>query len=159
MSTMYTVSFKGVAVTAAQDFFQVLAPSNKSVFVHGFLLSQSTETGDLQEEMLTLTTNRGSGSVTDGSGGSTATANPKQRSHAAFGGTIEVNNTTRLAVGTGTLTELEVHNWNERIPYMHWYTPETRPEINGGEYWTLESETVPADSVTISGTLWLEVIG
>jgi hypothetical protein len=157
---MYTAVFKGVAVTAQQDFFEVKAPAAASVVIHGWTLSQETEFGDAAEEQLKLTTNRGSGSVTSGSGGTTPTAAPLIRTAPAFGGAVKVNNTTKLAVGSGTLTtDLEVHNWNERVPYLIIYTPEMRPVILGGEYWTIELETTPADSVTISGTVWFEVIG
>lgn len=157
---MYTATFKSVAVTAAQDLFEVKASTAGSVIIHGFLISQNTEVGDAQEEQLRLTTNRGSGSVTSGSGGSTAAIAPIVRGSPAFGGAIEINNTTILAVGTGTLTtDMELHNWNVRVPYQFWYTPETRPVIMPGEYWTLESENAPADSITMSGTLWFEVLG
>src|SRR6267378_7560015 len=125
MGIMYTAAFKGVAVTAQQDFFEIKASAAGSVLIHGFLLSQETEFGDAQEEQLRLTTNRGSGTVTSGSGGSTPTATPIVRGAPAYGGTVEVNNTTKIAVGTGTLTtDLEVHNWNERVPYQFWYPPE-----------------------------------
>src|SRR5262245_26160816 len=107
MGRRYTVSFKAVAVTAQQDFFEVLSPTDAVVIIHGWELSQSTEVGDAQEEQLQLTTNRGVGSVTSGSGGSTATAQPIEDGDAAFGGTVEVNNTTKMAAGTGTLEELE----------------------------------------------------
>lgn len=157
---MYTAVFKGVAVTAQQDFFELKAAAAASLRIHGWILSQETEIGDAQEEMLRIATNRGSGTVTSGSGGTTATATPLIRTSPAFGGTVEVNNTTKLAVGTGALTtDLEVHNWNERVPYAHWYTPETRPVVLGGEYWTLELETTPADSVTVSGVIYFEVFG
>lgn len=157
---LYTAVFKGVAVTAQQDFFEVKAPAAASVIIHGFTLSQETEFGDAQEEQLRLTTNRGTGAVTSGSGGTTPTATPILRTAPAFGGTVEANNTTKIAAGSGTLTtDLEVHNWNERVPYIFWYTPEARPVVIGGDYWTLELETTPADSVTISGTIWFEVLG
>ena len=156
----HTAIFKAVAVTAQQDFFEVKASASASVLVHGFVLSQSTELGDAQEEMLQLTTNRGSGTVTSGSGGGSATISRRRRGDPAFGGAVEINNTTKLAVGTGTLdTDLEVFNWNERVPFMFWYPPEARPMILPGEYWTLELETTPADSVTISGTIYLEQVG
>jgi hypothetical protein len=157
---MYTGVFKGVAVTAQQDFFQIVAPSAASMIIHGWALSQETEFGDAQEEMLRLTTNRGTGAVTTGSGGTTPTATPSIRTSPAFGGTVKANNTTKLAAGSGTLTtDLEVHNWNERVPYLMIYTPEMRPVVLGGDYWTLELETTPADSVTVSGTIWFEVLG
>lgn len=160
MGLMYTGVFKAIAVTAQQDFFELKASAAASVRIHAWLLSQETEFGDGAEEQLRLTTNRGSGSVTSGSGGSTDTPKPLIRGATAFGGVLEINNTTKLAVGSGTLlTDMEVHNWNERMPYQMIYTPELRPIIMPGEYWTLELETTPADSVTISGTIWFEAEG
>lgn len=157
----HTAIFKAVAVTAQQDFFEVKSSANATTLVHGFVLSQSTETGDAAEEMLQLTTNRAFGSSpTSGSGGTAPTPTTRRRGDAAFGGTVEVNNTTKIAAGTGTLTtDLETFTWNERVPFVFWYTPEARPMILPGEYWTLELETTPADSVTISGTIYLEQIG
>jgi hypothetical protein len=154
---MYTASFKGVAVTAVQDLFEVLAATGKPVCIHGFSIAQSSDVGDAGEEILRLTTNRGVGSVTSGSGGTTATVVPLDVNDTAFGGTVECNNTTAMAVGSGTLTELEAHCMNVRVPYVFWYTPETRPIIAPGNRWTLELDTTaPADSLTMSGTIWLE---
>lgn len=158
-SRIYTASFKAVAATVQQDFFEIAAPSTASVLVHGWLLNQSTETGDAAEEMLQVITNRGEGTTTTGSGGSTLTARPLSRGDAAAGSTVKANNTTKMAAGTGTLVELECHTWNVRVPYQFWYTPETRPLIRPSDRWTLELETTPADSVTISGTIWFEEIG
>lgn len=156
----HTAVFKGVAVVAQQDLFEVKASASSIIRIHGFVISQSSEVGDAQEEMLQLTCNRGTGTVTSGSGGTTATVTPRMRGDAAFGGVVEVNNTTKIAVGTGTLTtDLEVHTWNERVPYVWWYPPEARPLILPSDYWTLELETTPADSITMSGTIYLEQVG
>lgn len=156
----HTAGFKAVAITAAQDLFEVKASANSILVVHGFSLFQTTDLQDAAEEVLRLTTNRGSGSVTSGSNGSTATAALVTRANTAFGGTVEVNNTTVLAVGTGTLTnDMEHIGWNIRIPLNFWWTPEARPIILPGEYWTLELEAAPADSITVSGTIYLEQIG
>lgn len=160
MPVTHTGVFKGVAVTAQQDFFEVKSSTSAVTVVHGFVLSQETELGDAAEEQLRLTTNRGFSTVTSGTGGTTVTTTLVLRGGPAFGGAVEANNTTKLAVGTGTLTtDLEVHTWNERVPYVFWYPPEARPVILPGEYWTLELETTPADSVTISGTIYLEQLG
>ena len=156
----HTAGFKAVAITVAQDLFEVKASASSIVVVHGFSLYQTTDLGDAQEEVFRLTTNRGSGSVTSGSGGTTATMTLVTRANTAFGGTVELNNTTVLAVGTGTLTNDTEHiGWNIRIPLNFWWTPEARPIILPGEYWTLELEAAPADSVTVSGTIYLEQIG
>ena len=159
MGRKYTAAFKAVAVTAQQDFFEILAPADAIVVIHEWELSQSTEVGDAQEEQLQLTTNRGIGTVTSGSGGSTATAQPIEDGDAAFGGTVEINNTTKMVVGTGTLEELEPFAWNVRQSLRQIYTPETRPIISPGNRWTLELETTPADSITINGKVILEEIG
>lgn len=157
----HTAGFKAVTITAAQDLFEVRAPTAGILIVHGFSLYQTSDLQDAAEEVLRLTTNRGSGSVTSGSGGSTATVHVKQRGAQAFasGGAVEVNNTTVLAVGSGTLlNDIEQLGWNIRIPMVHWWTPETRPIILPTDYWTLELEAAPADALTTSGTVYLEQI-
>lgn len=159
MGRRYSVTFKGVAVTAQQDLFEILAPTDGIVIIHEWEASQTSEVGDSQEEQLLLTTNRGVGTVTSGSGGSTATPQPIEDGDNAFGGTIEVNNTTKMAVGTGTLEELEVFSWNVRVPLRQVYTPETRPVVSPGNRWTLELETTPADSITMNGRVLLEEMG
>lgn len=159
MGRIYTATFKSTAVTAAQDLFEIAAPTDAVVVVHAWHVSQSTETGDAAEEMLILTCNRGVGSVTSGSGGATVTPQPIEDGDTGFGGTVERNNTTIMAAGTGTLEELEVHVWNIRVPFSMVYTPETRPKISPGNRWTLELESTPADSITMSGTVIFEEIG
>lgn len=160
MGRRYTAVFKDIAVTAAQDLFEIAAPSDSIVVIHDWTISQKTEFGDAQEEMLLLTTNRGVGTVTSGSGGASVTPLPVEYQDSAFGGTVERNNTTIMAVGTGTLnTDLELIAWNIRIPIQRIYTPETRPIIGPSNRWTLELETVPADSITMSGMITFEEIG
>lgn len=160
MGRMYTAVFKDTAVTAAQDLFEIAAPTDAVVVIHRWVVSQKTEVGDAQEEGLILTTNRGVGTVTSGSGGATVTPQPISDGDPAFGGTVERNNTTIMAVGTGTLeTDLEVYAWNVRIPFPQIYTPEERPVISPGNRWTLELETAPADSITMSGMVVFEEIG
>lgn len=156
MGRMYSAPFKAVAVTAQQDFFEILAATGKPIVIHGFALTQETEVGDAAEEMLRVIINRGAG-VTSGSGGSTVTPAPNGIDDIACGATVEINNTTKIT--GGTITELEAHAWNIRIPYIFWYTPETRPYVKPGDRLTMELETTPADSITISGTVWIEEIG
>jgi hypothetical protein len=158
MSRLYTASFKAVAVTVQQDFFEILAATNKPVRIHAWNLAQSTEIGDAMEEGLLLTCNRGAGTVATGTGGTTPVQSPLCVDDATGAAVVEANNTTKMAVGTGVLTELETHVWNVRIPYLMIYPPEMRPYIRSGDRWTLELETTPADSITISGTVWFEEI-
>ena len=159
MGRMYVVQFNAIAVSALQDLFEVLAPADSVVIVHGFTLFQISDVGDAAEEILRLETVRGSGSVTSGSGGTTPTAQPVDDGDPAYGGAVEANNTTRLAVGTGTLETLEQFGWNVRIPFTHYWTPETRPVISPSDYWTLSLPAAPADALTATAMLWLEEIG
>lgn len=159
MGRMYTAVAKAVAVTAAQDIFEIAGPTDAITIVHAWYLSQTTETGDAAEEMLQITTNRGVGAVTSGSGGSTVTPQPIADGDPAYGGTVERNNTTIMAAGSGTIEELEACAWNVRVPFAQIYTPETRPIISPGNRWTLELESTPADSITITATVVFEEIG
>ena len=159
MARLYSAVFKDIAVTAVQDFFEVLAASTTAIKIHGFLLTQRTEAGDAAEEMLLLTTNRGVGAVTSGSGGASVTPQQIDNGDTASAATVERNNTTAMATGSGSLEELEAFNWNVRVPFHLIYPPEVRPVITPGNRWTLELETAPADSINISGTLWFEEIG
>lgn len=160
MGRMYTAAFKDTAVTAVQDLLEIAAPADAVVVIHSWFLVQKTEVGDTAEEMLLLTCNRGVGTVTSGSGGATVTPHPIADGDPAFGGVVERNNTTAMVVGTGTLeTDLEVHAWNVRVPYQRIYTPEERPVISPSNRWTLELETAPADSITMSGFVTFEEIG
>lgn len=159
MGRVYTAAFKAVAVTAQQDFFELAAPTDAVVVIHDWELNQNTEIGDAAEEQLSVVTNRGVGTVTSGSGGTTVTAQPIQDGETGFGGVVEANNTTKMAAGTGSIEELEPFNWNVRIPLVKIYTPETRPIVSPGNRWTLELETTPADSITISGKVTFEEVG
>ena len=156
MARQYTAVFSSVAVTAQQDFFEILAATGKRIRINGWMLSQSTEIGDAQEEGLALIVKRGAGAVTSGSGGSTFTPSPQDVDDTASGATVEINNTTKMLVGAGTLTNLEAHNWNVRAPFLMIYPPEMRPRIKPGDRLTIELGTTPADSITMSGTVWFE---
>lgn len=152
---MYSTLFKGVAATAQQDLFELLAATGKPCIVHAWELSQETEVGDAMEECVRIVVNRGVG-VTTGSGGSTHTPVPRDVDDQASGATVEINNTTKIT--GGTITELEAHAWNVRVPFLMLYTPEMRPRVKPGDRWTIELETTPADSITISGVVWFEEI-
>lgn len=151
----YTASFKDIAVTAAQDLFEITAPSGAAVVIHGWSVSQKSEVADAQEEGLTLVTNRGVGSTTSGNGTS-VTPQPTDDDTTAAGASVERNATTIMAAGSGSIEELEVHAWNVRAPFIMFYPPELRPRVKASARWTLELETAPADSITMSGTLYFE---
>lgn len=155
----YRAVFDEVAVSAQQDFFEVLAATGKLIEVVEFGLSQSTELGDAAEEQLHIKETRGIGTVTSGSGGSTATPQPEDDGDSACGATVEINNTTKMVVGTGTLEQQGSHNWNVRQSYRHVYPEAARPQITPGNRWALGLYTTPADAITASGYVVLKEIG
>lgn len=155
MGRMYSVQFTGVAVVAQQDLFEITAAAGKVLRLHALYLSQSSEVGDAQEEGLSILVK--SGQTTSGSGGSAPTPVPLNVTDAAAGFAAEVNNTTKASAGT--IVTHHADNWNVRVPFQIIWTPETRPEITGSRRLTVELATTPADSITMSGTLYVEEIG
>jgi hypothetical protein len=155
---MYTIVFNDVAVTAIQDLFEALAPADAAMILHKLEISQRTEVGDAQAEMLDISVRRVTGAPTSGSGGTAPTPAPGPGDSAA-GITAEVNNTTQLTGGTNTiLAKKEFHvasglEWlltpEERALYT--FSPSTRLLV--------ELETAPADSITMSGTMLVEEVG
>lgn len=156
MGRLYQVPIPFVAQTAQIDFFELTAAAERPCLIHEIYIAQATEAGDAQEEMLTLRLKRASGTVTSGSGGTAPTPVPVNPDDAAAGLTAEVNNTTKLAVGTGTITDERLFAWNVRMPFHLIFTPETRPKIRGGERKVLELTTTPADSITMGGYVLVE---
>lgn len=155
MGRKYSVVFENVAVTAAQDFFEINAPSGKSVVLHSVYLSQHTELADAAEEQIRVAII--TGHATSGSGGSAPTAQPLDTGDAAFGGTVEVNNTT--IASTGTASTKHTDTMNVRAGWVYRPTPEERISIGGGVRLVVRLGAAPADSVSMNGTAIFEEIG
>jgi len=155
MGRMYTAVFNNVAVTAIQDLVEIVAPADSVVVLHDIHLSQNTDVGDAAEEVLRIELT--SGHTTSGSGGSAVTPVPVSLGDAAFGGTVEANNTTQASAGT--IVTKYVWNWNIRVGFDKVFTPETRPIISPSARMCLELPAAPADSVTMSGSITFEEIG
>lgn len=159
MSRMYVAKFTDVSVTAAQDFFEIVAPSTGIIKIHEWAIGQNSDVGDAAEELLRVEEVRGDGTVTSGSGGSTVTPQPIDNGDGAASATVEANNTTRMVVGTGVLDELQQYTWNVRVMLEKIYAPEVRPVIAPSDRWTLSLDDTPADALTVSGHVIFEEIG
>jgi hypothetical protein len=146
---MYSAVFEEVSVSAVQDLFEINAPSDAVVVVHGFEISQSSDT---DSEMLNLLVHR---ATTSGSGGSTPTPRPMEAGDAAFGGTVEANNTTQGTEGN------HIHSaaFNVLNGYIWMPTPEMRPVISPSGRLVIELQTAPGDALTMSGVVYFEEIG
>jgi len=108
--SIYTATFSGIAVNAAQDAFEIVAPANSRVAIREVRLGQYSDAGDAQAEMLSVTVERGY--ATSGSGGVAVTpANLMGHAGApASTAAVERNNTT-VATG-GAPATLIADSWN-----------------------------------------------
>lgn len=157
MSQMYSAVFSSVAVTAQQDFFEIIVPATKVVVIHSVELTQSTDVGDAAAEGLAILHKRGVGS-TSGTGGTQAATPAKlETGSATAAATYDFNNTTKMTAGT--ISTLHSGNWIIQSPYLWLPTPEMRHVLAPSERYTVELATTPADSITVSGTLVFEEIG
>jgi len=152
MSRMYAACFEKVAVSLAQDLFEIVAPSDAAVRIHGFNLGQSSDAGDAESEQLNILVHRGS---TSGSAGSTVTPSPLSLGDSAFGGTVEANNTTQGTEGVF----LDARCFNVMAGLEVVYTPETWIEISPGGRVIIELQDAPADALTMNGRVMIEEIG
>lgn len=153
---IYTVAFEGVAVTVAADLFEITPADDKPVEIVGMFLSQSSDTGDAAEEMLRFEIIRGY--TASGSGGTATTPRPVKRTDAAVGFTAETCNTT--AATTGTAVILHADAFNIRSGYQNWWPEGTEPDASQGDTTILvRLMAAPADSLTLSGTLYVRELG
>lgn len=154
MGRFYSVPFSAVAVSAAQDLFEVVASSGKPFILHEVVAGQTSDMGDAASEALQISIKRGVGS-TSGSGGSTVTPAKHATNDAAAGPTAEINNTSQHAAGGGSLTTIRTETFNIQAGYQYLPTPEQRITFLAAEACVV-SITAPADALTMSGTLVFE---
>lgn len=159
MGMRYSASFSAVAVSAAQDLFELLAPADACIAIHSIRLGQSSDFGDAQAEGLEVTLKRATGSYTSGSGGTSPSKNALESGFSAAGATVEANNTTQAAVGTGTLTKFMHDTFNIQIGWLYQPVPEERIILSPSQALILSLDSAPADAITMSGTIVWEEIG
>lgn len=153
MGRVYSVNFENIAVTAAQDFFEISPADDKPVKILGLFLCQSSDVGDAAEEMLRIQILRGH--ATSGSGGSAQTPVPINPNDPAAGFAAEVNNTTIASAGTAVI--LHSDSFNIRTGIQLFWTPETAPlATQGNTTIVVRLLANPADSLTMGGTLYVE---
>ena len=157
MGRMYSVTFDGVAVSAAQDLFELTGAAGMAVILHEIRLAQSSDAGDAAAEMARIKLLRFTGAYTGGSGGSAATPQKFNPGDAAATAAAEVNNTTQATGGTSVI--LLADAWNVQAGYQWLPTPECRPILAASSALVLSLVAAPADALTMSGTLIFEEIG
>ncbi len=150
---MYTASFAEVAVTAAQDFFQLLASGTVGFKVHSIRIGQSSDAADAQAEMLPITIGRSDMTV-NGSGGSTITPALHSPGSSAAATVAEANNTTVSTVVTVVVAD----TFNVQAGWLYLPTPDEQILILPTEGLVVTLEAAPDDSLTVSGSITFEEI-
>jgi hypothetical protein len=155
MGRMYVAEFENVSVSALQDFFELQPAANIPIVLHAVYLSQVTDVGDTNEEMLRVSIVRGN--TTSGSGGTTQTPTPLDQNDAASGDTtVEMNNTIEASAGT----EVDLHSetFNIRTGWVYMPTPEMRPRVQNAELLCVRLLVAPGSAIFMSGTIYFEEI-
>ncbi len=143
----YSAIFSAIAVSAAQDLFEITAPTTHRVAITGLHIGQYSDAGDAAAELLSLLIIRGY--TTTGSGGAAVTPVALVPSEATAASTVARNNTGLAADGTPLI--LVADAWNVQVSYR-W---EGRIIIPASTRLVVRI-TAPADAVTTNGTLVFE---
>ena len=153
MGRVYTAQISAIAVSVIQDFFEINCPTDAVVVVLSARIGQYSDAGDAAAEMLPVQISRATG--TAGSGGTTVTARPHQGGYAAFGGSVEANNTTQAGTTTTILSEA----FNIRSGWLYQPTEKEFIWMSPGGVLVFELPVVPADELTMEGSVTFEEIG
>lgn len=161
--TIYSSIFAGVAVSGAQDVFEMtLSTANRWMALREIRLFQYSDAGDSEAELLSVQLIQGY--TTAGSGGAAATENALRRfstAKATAQVAVVTNNTTVASAGTGTVLLADGFN----VMGGWWYRPpeDERIVMDGGLGTAgrlVCRITAPADGVTMNGTaIWEEGSG
>jgi hypothetical protein len=151
MGRIYSVSFTEVGVTAQQDLFQLEAVTVPAI-LHAVYLSQSSDLGDASSEGLSILVRR----VTDTVPSPYTTAEALDPGSATASTIANVNDITELVTGA---SNIHTEAWNILTPFIYLPPPELRPVVKIGDVITVNLNTTPNDSITMSGTLYFEEIG
>lgn len=154
---IFTATFSAIAVSAAQDVFQLTAHATSRIEICEIFLGQYSDAGDAAAEMLSVQVVRGH--TTTGSGGAAVTpGNFEPWSRAAV--TVAArNNTTIAADGTAVVLHSDAFNVQGGWLYKPLKTDQDneRPKIEAAGIVVVRI-TAPADAVTMNGTIkWREL--
>lgn len=155
----YSCSFSEVSVSVEQDLFELLAPTDATVILIACRFGQQTDAGDAAAEMLPIEIIRGKGTVTSGSGGTAGTEEPLESGSAAAGVVCELNNTTRMVVGTGSLHTMVADAFNIQVGYLYQPIDEERITVSPGDRVTVAIAAAPGSAIVMSGTITWDEIG
>jgi hypothetical protein len=151
-SRLYYLPFTAIAVTVAQDVWEITAGASYPCILHGFTLRQSSDLDPASDfEALAVLVKRGA--TSSGSGGSALTPVPMATGGTAASFSVESNNTVQASGGTISTLWAEVFDALRGLDCI--IPPRLRPVILPSERLTIEI-AAPGDSLTMHGVAFVE---
>jgi hypothetical protein len=155
MPRTYAVSFEQIAISSAQDLLQIKGATGKMLRVLRIWVA-ATDTTAPTNQQLSLRARFLPATVTDGSGGSSATPRPMDPGDAAASFTCLINNTVK-ATTSGTAAILEENACNVFSGYDYMFP---RPPVVGpSESMVFELLSTVTGTVHASGGALVEEMG
>lgn len=149
-------------VSAVQDLAEIKMGSGQFGILHSVMVAVSSEETD-SNEFLQINTKRATGSFTSGSGGGSLTVVKGVTNDAAHGlATVERNNTTQAAAGSGALENLPLLCGTLNVlacEFEKTPPPELRVPLLATEAVVVSLDEAPADAITMRCVVALEVFG
>ncbi len=160
----FTVNFAGVAISAAQDLFYLLAASTSRLAICRIEVMQYSDVGDAASEILAYTIKRGTAGTVGSSGSAATPVNVKGHTGArAALTTARVNDTTQASGGTQATVLASAFNIQAGLLYAPRYEREggidERITVEAGQRLVVSLDSAPADAITTSGFILFEEIG
>lgn len=156
MGRVYAVTFAASAQAGAVDWFELITGAAGKIAIVGWDIGQTTELSDAAEEQIDFYVKRGTSTYTSGSGGNTGVARtPVDPGDSAATFTAESLNTTRIAVGTGSLLTLYNSTFNVRAGSQVWFPENAYLWAGASSALAIGMTGAPTDSITWVGTVWV----
>lgn len=156
--SIFSASFSNIAVTAAQDLFELATGATSRIAICEIDIEQNTEAGDAADEMLAVELIRGY--TTTGSAGAPVTP-VNYRPWSRVSPVTVARNNTGLAAN-GSPETVRASAFNVRSGWL--YRPrwdglvDERPYIAASSRFVVRLPAAPADSVSFYGTIiWQEL--
>lgn len=143
------------AETVSIDVFEIDPAADKAVFIKDLRIWQTTDLGDANEEVLTVSIQRGF--TTSGSGGAAPTSDQRMASDTAPAFTAECRNTTLATTGTPDI--LFRDGWMIRQPFDPRNLQVAEEPIFSPNAIVVVRLSAPADSITLDAYCVVEEIG
>lgn len=151
MARQYSAQREAAGATAVQDLCEILAPATEGVKLLAIYVSQATATASEQLEIRII---RVSGSPTSGSGGAAVTPEPLSQGDPAFGGTVEMNNTTQITGGTTAILHHE--SFNVLNGFIWLPTPAMQISCQVSEHLVVQLHKAPGAAMDIQTTVYFQ---